>query len=76
MSMITDRLSDKIAESQRAGKVAPTLTPYAAASAMVAMMGRMAAYHRELETRGGATQDDLVETVARIVFQTVTGKRA
>jgi hypothetical protein len=39
-------------------------------------MGRMAAYHRELETRGGATQDDLVETVARIVFQTVTGKRA
>jgi AcrR family transcriptional regulator len=76
MSLITDRLSDKIAEAQRAGKVAPNLTPYAAASAMVAMMGRMAAYHRELETRGGATQDDLIETVARIVFQTVTGKRA
>jgi len=38
------------------------------------MMGRMAAYHRELETRG-FTQDDMVETVARIVFQTVTGRR-
>jgi AcrR family transcriptional regulator len=75
MSIITDRLSDKIAESQEAGKVAASLTPYAAASAMVAMMGRMAAYHRELETRG-FTQDAMVETVACIVFQTVTGKRA
>jgi AcrR family transcriptional regulator len=74
MSRITDRLSDKIAESQKAGKVAASVTPYAAASAMVAMMGRMAAYHRQLETRG-FTQDDMVETVARIVFQTVTGKR-
>ena len=74
MSIITDRLSDKIAESQRAGKVAAEVTPYAAASAMVAMMGRMAAYHRELETRG-FTEDDLIETVAHVVFQTVTGKR-
>jgi AcrR family transcriptional regulator len=74
MSIITDRLSDKIAESQRAGKVAATITPYAAASAMVAMIGRMAAYHRELETRG-FTKDDMIETVANIVFQTVTGRR-
>ena len=74
LSLLTERLADRIAESQRAGKVAPTITPYAAASAMVAMMGRMAAYHRELETRG-FTQDDMVETVARIVFQTVTGRR-
>jgi AcrR family transcriptional regulator len=74
MSIITDRLSEKIAESQRAGKVSPSLSPYAAASALVSMMGRMAAYHRDLETRG-LTQDDLVETVARIVFHTVTGKR-
>jgi AcrR family transcriptional regulator len=74
MSIITDRLCDKIAEAQRAGAVPATITPYAAASAMVAMMGRMAAYHRELESRG-LTEDELVETVARIVFQTVTGKR-
>jgi AcrR family transcriptional regulator len=74
MSIITDRLRDKIAEAQRAGAVSPSLTPYAAASAMMAMMGRMAAYHRELEARG-LSEDDLVETVARIVFQTVTGRR-
>jgi hypothetical protein len=74
MSIITDRMRDKIAEAQRAGAVAASITPYAAASAMVAMMGRMAAYHRELEQRG-LTEGDIVETVAQIVFQTVTGKR-
>jgi len=74
MSIITDRLCDKIAEAQRAGAVSSSLTPDAAASAMMAMMGRMAAYHRELEARG-LSEDDLVETVARIVFQTVTGRR-
>lgn len=74
LSMITDRLTDKIAQFQAAERVAPEVTPYAAASAMVAMMGRMAAYHTDLETRG-FTRDDMVETVARIVFQTVTGRR-
>ena len=38
------------------------------------MMGRMAAYHQDLETRG-FTREDMVETVARIVYQTVTGRR-
>jgi AcrR family transcriptional regulator len=74
LSMITDRLTDKIIESQAAGRVAPEVTPYAASSAMVAMMGRMAAYHRDLEARG-FTHDDMIETVSRIVFQTVTGRR-
>ena len=74
LSLITDRLTTKVAEFQAAGKVADEMTPYAAASAMVAMMGRMAAYHRDLETRG-FTRDDMVETVARIVYQTVTGRR-
>lgn len=74
LSLITDRLTEKIAEAQQAGKVADEITPYAAASALVAMMGRMAAYHADLETRG-FTRDDMVETVARIVFQTVTGRR-
>jgi AcrR family transcriptional regulator len=74
LSLITDRLTEKVEEAQRAGKVAPEVTPYAAASAMVAMMGRMAAYHRDLEAHG-FTYDDMVETVARIVYQTVTGRR-
>jgi AcrR family transcriptional regulator len=76
LSMITDRLTDKIAESQAAGRVGQEITPYAAASAMVAMMGRMAAYHRTLEPMGKFTPDDMVDTVAHIVFQTVTGRAA
>jgi AcrR family transcriptional regulator len=75
LSLITDRLTEKIAEAQAGGRVAAEVTPYAAASAMVAMMGRMAAYHRTLEPMGRFTSDDMVETVARIVYQTVTGRR-
>ena len=74
LSMITDRLTEKVAEAQAAGRVPPEIKPYAAASAMVAMMGRMAAYHRTLEPIGSFTADDMVETVAHIVYQTVTGR--
>ena len=48
------------------------IAPYAAAAALVAMMERMAAFHVDLEPYG-ATRTDVVETTARIVFQTVTG---
>jgi AcrR family transcriptional regulator len=75
LMLITVRLTEKIRESQASGRVAPEVKPYAAASAMVAMMGRMAAYHGTLEPMGHFTQDDMVDTVARIVYQTVTGRR-
>ena len=74
LSMITNRLTEKIAEAQSSGRVAADVTPYAAASAIVAMMGRMAAYHRTLEPMGRFSADDMVETVAHIVYQTVTGR--
>jgi AcrR family transcriptional regulator len=47
------------------------LSPIAAASALVAMMERMAAFHVDLEPLG-ASRADVVETVARIVYRTVT----
>ncbi len=40
---------------------------------MGAILERLAAYHRELETLG-VTRDDLVETCARILHQTVAGR--
>ena len=67
---ITQGLSRKVAENGVAG-----LAPYAAAAALVAMMERMAAFHTDLEVYG-ATRTDVVETTARIVFQTVTGRPA
>jgi hypothetical protein len=42
---------------------------------MVSMMGRMATYHDEFEARG-VSRDAMVETVARILCQTVTGRRS
>lgn len=49
--------------------------PYAAAAALGAILERLAAYHTELEIFG-VTRADLVETTARIVYRTVTGREA
>ena len=69
---ITEALAGHIAESQRAGRVARGVSPIAAASAMVAMTERMAAFHREIEDLGVA-RDALIGTTAHIIDQTVTG---
>ena len=74
LSSITDRVRDQIAANQKAGRVEADMAPYAAAAGLVAMMERMAAYHLDLEPRG-TTRDDIVETVGRIIHQTVTGRR-
>jgi AcrR family transcriptional regulator len=75
LSMITDRLASVVAENQAAGRVPVEITPYSAAAAMVSMMERMATYHFDLEPRG-VTRADLVETTARILHQTVTGRKS
>jgi AcrR family transcriptional regulator len=75
LSHLTDRLAERIAENQEAGRVSPEITSYAAASAMVSMMGRMATYQHEFEGRG-VSRSEMVETVARILCQTVTGRRS
>ena len=75
LSQITDRLAAKVAEFKEAGKVASDINAYAAAGALVAMMERMGAYHYELEGRG-VSRTAMVETIARIVHQTVTGTKA
>ncbi len=66
------RFSAMIAASQANGRVTPELAPAAAAAALVALIERMAAFHRDLEPLGVA-RADLVETTARILHQTVTG---
>jgi len=69
---ITEALAAKITEAQRAGRVDASMSPIAAASAIVAMTERVAAFHREIEELG-VTPEALVETTARIIDQTVTG---
>ena len=66
-------LTDKIAEARDAGRVVDEMSPIAASAALVALIERMAAFHRELEPIG-ISRDDLVETTARIIHQTVVGR--
>ena len=49
------------------------LSPYAAGAAMVAMLERMAAFHADLGAYG-TSRADVVETTARILHHTATGK--
>jgi len=69
---VLDQLAQKIEESKREGRVGTAVHPYAAAAALASILERLAAFHRELEPLG-VTRGDLVETCARIIYQTVTG---
>jgi AcrR family transcriptional regulator len=66
-------LTAKIASAQDDGRVVAEMSPVAASAALVALIERMAAFHRELELIG-ISPDDLVETTARIIHQTVVGQ--
>lgn len=72
---ITDHLATTVTESQAEGRVSAEISPMAAAAALVALLERMGAFHGDLEALG-ITREDLVETTARIVHQTVTGTEA
>jgi AcrR family transcriptional regulator len=65
-------LTDKIEQARAAGRVAREVSPVAASAALVALIERMAAFHREME-QIGITRADVVETTARIIHQTVVG---
>ena len=68
-------LAAKIGEARDAGRVVGEMSPVAASAALVALIERMAAFHREL-AQLGISRDDLVETTARIIHQTVAGQAA
>lgn len=69
----TDALAAHVRAAQLAGRVAPELCPAAAGAALVALLERMAAFHRDLEPLG-IDRAQLVETTARIIHQTVGGR--
>lgn len=73
LTPVLEQLAAQISASQQAGRVDSKLQPAAAAAAMGAILERLAAYHRELELLG-VSREDLVETCARILHQTVAGR--
>src|SRR5262249_60291072 len=72
MTPVLARLAEQVLSGQQAGRVDRGIVPQAAAAALGAILERLAAYHRELETVG-VRREDLVETCARIVLLTVRG---
>jgi AcrR family transcriptional regulator len=72
MTPVLARLAEQVVGGQQAGRVDRAIVPQAAAAALGAILERLAAYHRELETVG-VRREDLVETCARILLQTVRG---
>src|SRR3990172_5708955 len=75
LAPVVEPRAAQIRESQAQGRISPELHPAAAAAALASILERLAAYHKEIEYFR-ATRGDLVETCARILFQTVTGRTA
>lgn len=64
--------TQQVRTNQAANAVDPAVSPIAAAAALIALIERMAAFHIEL--RGlGVDRAEVIETTARICFQTVVG---
>jgi len=72
---VLDALAARIREGQARAVVAKAFHPYAAAVALAAILERLAAHHRDMGFFG-VTRDDLRETCARILLQTLTGRPA
>ena len=65
---LLDAMSNRVSvDNKKAG-----FKPLAAAVAMGAILDRLSSYHRELEGLGVSRQD-LVETTAQILFDTLAG---
>ena len=75
LTPVIEHLAQRIQESQEAGRIAAEIHPHAAAAAMASILERLATYHKELEVFG-VTRETLVETCARILYQTVVGRGA
>jgi AcrR family transcriptional regulator len=69
---VLDAMAERLREAQERGEVSDALSPYAVAAALAAMLERMAAHHRDLGFFG-VSRDDLRETCARILLQTLAG---
>jgi AcrR family transcriptional regulator len=70
---LIDKLAALIAQSQQQGRVAKDLHPYLAASALVSILEKLSAYAQTMRYFD-ADREDLVQTCARMISTTVTGR--
>ncbi len=69
---VVDHFTAKIQESQAAGRAPKGIHAGVAAAGILALLERLSA-HKQVLRRLEASPDDLVETCARMIHQTVTG---
>ena len=72
LSPVLNRLAAIIEEGQKAGRVAETIHPHVAAAAMMAILERLSAHHRDMRTFK-ASREDIIETCAQLIYQTLGG---
>ena len=75
LAPVLDQFARRIEESQAGGRVSSGIHAYIAAAGLVSVLERLSAHYRDLQ-HFEATREQLVETCARILFQTVTGRSA
>jgi AcrR family transcriptional regulator len=71
MAEFTSRIDDAKAH----GRMSADLDSYAAAAALMAMMERLVAYQNELGRRG-VSGEAIADTIAVLLYQTLTGRKA
>ena len=71
--MMVEAMAESVHEGQAAGRVSVEIDPFAAGSAMVAMIERLLAYEMSMERRG-LTRERLADTITAIIYQTLTGR--
>lgn len=65
---------ERVREGQTAGRLPQGMDPDATAGAMLSVLDRVPSYRESFEKRG-TTREAMVETIARILFGTLTGVR-
>ncbi len=70
---LLDALTTELRHARDEGRVRRELNPWVAAAAIVSLLELIAA-HQQTLLAGDADRDDLVETCASIIYQTVTGE--
>lgn len=72
---VLQALARRVERGMQSGALAPDTRAAAVAAAMAAILERLAAYRNEL-TAFGVSREDVVDSSARILFRTLTGRDA
>lgn len=70
---VLEALARSVERGQAQGRLSKELHPWATAAALGSILERLAAHHRDLGSFG-ATREDVRESSARIVYQTLVGR--